>query len=45
MIQLPDSLFKLSNNEISVWFINFDVSEDKITFLNSFLSEDEILKA
>lgn len=45
MIQLPDSLFKLSNNEVSVWFISFDVSEDKITFLSSFLSEDEILKA
>lgn len=45
MNYFKDGIFNKNKKQIHIWFVNFDVSEDKITFLSSFLSEDEILKA
>jgi len=35
----------LLQNQVHIWFINFNISEDDITLLYKFLSEDEIVKA
>ncbi|WJJ95640.1 4'-phosphopantetheinyl transferase family protein [Algibacter luteus] len=40
-----DKNISLDKNEIHIWFINFNIPEKYFTLLNSFLSEDEILKA
>lgn len=45
MIELNVDLFKITKRQIHVWSINLDINEKKITYLNSFLSEDEIIKA
>lgn len=45
MIELSGNLFKITKKQIHVWFINLDITEEKIIHLNHFLSEDEILKA
>jgi 4'-phosphopantetheinyl transferase len=35
----------LSQNQVHVWCVNFDVSEKRLNHLNALLSEDEIVKA
>ncbi|GAA4882301.1 4'-phosphopantetheinyl transferase superfamily protein [Flaviramulus aquimarinus] len=45
MHHLQDGLFKLPNNKIHIWFVNFDISEKKRNILSSLLSEDELIKA
>jgi 4'-phosphopantetheinyl transferase len=37
--------FSLPTNQTHIWFINFDITEEKFNSLNSFLSKDEIIKA
>lgn len=40
-----DLKIDLDSNQIHIWYINFNLAEDVITFLDSFLSKDEIIKA
>ncbi|MEW4924159.1 4'-phosphopantetheinyl transferase superfamily protein [Algibacter sp. 2305UL17-15] len=45
MNQQLDNLFEIQNNEVYIWIINCNLTKDNISFLSSFLSDDEILKA
>ncbi|WP_298553733.1 4'-phosphopantetheinyl transferase superfamily protein [uncultured Algibacter sp.] len=37
--------FLLAVNQVHVWCISFDISENEINYLKSFLTDDEIIKA
>ena len=45
MDHLQDDIFKLHNNKIHVWYVNFEDYKDELCFFKNLLSDDEITKA